>query len=58
MNESYTEEDAVGVTLSIADNGAGLATIEYVSTDDANDITLSYSIRHLTCIPAVPTAAP
>jgi len=58
MNESYTEEDAVGVTLSISDNGAGLATIEYVSTDDANDITLSYSIRHLTCIPAVPTAAP
>ena len=58
MSDAYTEAGPVGVTLSIVDNGAGEATIEYISTDDANDIVLSYSIRHLTCLPAVPTASP
>ena len=58
MTEDYTEVDPVGITFS-SSYAAGVATINYISTDDTNDCVLSYSLRHLTCVaatPPVPTA--
>lgn len=57
FTETFTEQSPVGVTFSTS-FAAGVTTLEYTSTDDAFDIVFSYSIRHLTCIAAAPTAAP
>lgn len=54
MTDDYIEVGAVDVTFSL-DTAIGVATVFYETTDASNNAVLSYSIRHLTCVPAVPT---